>query len=565
MANIVEDRSVAPLSTNFDDYLPQQGNSGSAGTAKEVFVGGASQQVITGGPQTEAPKFRNTGALNRPVTGVDGQSASEFGAGLVTDPSEFVGDRTLSDKTDDFTIGYLDTRAGELDPADPRYGLDPTSLDIDLDVPTTAETATMQDSRTGAEGAYDVATTEDKIEDVVIGDVSGELSEGTLIGEAAQTDMGATARGETELGASLKDFVSTDISNVIDTSTVAGKLLADELGSGNYVDAKATVKGQLDILARDMVDANGNPVIPTWAASSFRSVNRAMAFKGVTGTAAMAAIQGAIMESAIDIAKEDSDFFQTLTISNIDNEQQALINRANILSKLEIQNLDNRQEALVQNSKSLLELDLTNLDNELQAEILNAEMRSQAIFDAAAEKNIQRKFQAQTEADLMQIYDTLATEVSTFNAKQRAAFAELSLDADLAEQKFNSELANDREQFQIKNQLLIDETNAKWRQDVTKFNKELEFTAAADDVKNSLSISAEALNRLWDETDQIFDYLWRSTENELDRASNLTSTIVGGEYRMREARLAAKASKKSGLFGALGSIAGAFITRGIRT
>ena len=559
MANTIEEQTVAPLSSNFKDYVDQGGSSTGQG-AGEFFTGSSvGQGIVTARKQGEDPNLRNVAAMDRPVTGIDGQSASEFGAGLVTDPSAFVGDRTLSDKTDDLTIGYLDTRAGELDPADPRYGLDPTGLDIDLDVPTSAETATMQDSRTGGEGAYDVATTEDKIEDVVIGDVSGELSEGTLIDQAAQVDLGATARGETEVGSALKDFVSTDISNVIDTSTVAGKLLADELGSGNYVDAKTTVKGQLDILAKDMVDANGNPVIPTWAASGFRSVNRAMAFKGVTGTAAMAAIQGAIMESAIDIAKEDSDFFQTLTISNIDNEQQALINRANIMSKLEIQNLDNRQQALVQNSKSLLELDLTNLDNELQAEILNAEMRSQAIFDAAAEKNIQRKFQAQTEADLMQIYDTLATEVSTFNAKQRSAFAELSLDADLAEQKFNADLANDREQFQIKNQLLIDETNAKWRQDVTKFNKELEFTAAADDVKNSLSISAEALNRLWDETDQIFDYLWRSTENELDRASNLTSTIIGGEYRMREARLAAKASKKSGLFSALGSIAGAYI------
>tara|TARA_E500000331_G_scaffold300351_1_gene301219 strand:- start:2498 stop:4420 length:1923 start_codon:yes stop_codon:yes gene_type:complete len=557
MANEIEDRNVAPVSTSYDDYLPQQnagGGSASAATARETYTGSATGDVISGGKQDEDPNLRNVPALSRPTTSIDGQSVSEFGAGAITDPSAIIGDRTMADNVP--TITQLDTEQSLLDPTDPRYGLDPTQANIDVAPSAAAETIITSDSRTGDEGAYDVASAEDDIGEGLATAAEGELSDESVIDEAAQIDIGATARGETELGDAMDDYVSYDIGNVIDTSTVSGKLLADELGEGNYIDSKATIKGQLDILAKDFTDANGNPVIPTWAASNYRKITRMMSFKGLTGTAAMAAVQGALMESALDIAKGDSKFFETITLRNIDNKQESTINRANILSKLEIENLDNRQEALVQNSKSFLQLDLKNLDNEQQAEMINAEQRAQAIFDATNAENIQRKFQAQTEADLMKVYDALAVEVEKFNALQRSSHAEFVTNTELAVEKFNADLSNDREQFGIKNQILIDQTNAKWRQDVTLANKEMEFTAISTDIKNSLAISAESLNRLWDEADMIFDYLWKSTENELDRASSLSQTIISGEYGESASKRDAAARRSAGKSSMLGSIVG---------
>jgi len=188
--------------------------------------------------------------------------------------------------------------------------------------------------------------------------------------------------------------------------------------------------------------------------------------------------------------------------------------------------------------------------------VINAEMRSQAIFDATNSENIQRKFQAQTEADLMKTYDTLAVEVNKFNALQRQSHAEFVTNTELAVEKFNADLSNDREQYQIKNQLLIDETNAKWRQDITLTNTEMQFTAAATDIKNSLAISAESLNRLWDQADQAFDYLWKSTENELDRAASLSQTIISGEYGERASIRDARARKSAGKASMMGAIIG---------
>jgi hypothetical protein len=556
MANIVEEPTVTNRSTNFRDYTPSESRRTSVD--KTTTLGEELGPTLTQEKQTERPVLRNTAATQAPVNLVDGLTANELAAGIVEGTENIIQeDQVLANNLP--TISQLDTEAALLDPTDPRYSLNPTDMEVQAQLPEQAETVTMQDSRTGEEGSYEVATAEDKIEDVTMTGVRGELSDDTIISDAAQLDLDAIAKGETELGSALKDAITIDIANVIDTSTVAGKLLADELGEGNYVDSKATVKGQLDILAKDFTDVNGNAVIPTWAASTYRDIQRTVGFAGLTGSASMAAVSGAIMESALDIAKLDSKFFETLTIKNLDNRQETAINRANVLSKLEIENLDNRQEALVQNAKSFLALDLKNLDNEQQAELVNTEMRSQAIFDATNAENIQRKFEAQTEAELMKVYDTLALETEKFNALQLTAHEEFKTESLLAADKFNADLANNREQFQIKNQLLIDETNAKWRQDVTLTNTEMAFTAAATDIKNSLAISAESLNRLWDQADQILDYLWKSTENELDRASSLSQTIISGEFEERASIREARAARSAGRSKMLGQIAGALI------
>ena len=559
MANLVESQTngngLPAAGTNFDQIL--NGGSGGGGTGTTTVLGNKSA-LSDGRQQSENPNLRNTAAEFRELQNIGGLTADQTAAGLVTGAVDIIrDDQRLGENIP--TITATQTQAGLLDPTDPRYSLDPTAGAIEVAVSDSAETIQTQDSRTGEEGQYDVASSVDAIEDVVAVGAEGTLSDDTVIDEAATIDIDATARGETALGDAMDDHVSYDIGNVIDTSTVAGKLLADELGEGNYIDSKATIKGQLDILSKDFIDANGNPVIPTWAASNYRGINRMMAFKGISGSAAMAAVSGALMESALDIAKGDSKFFETVTLRNLDNAQETTINRANILSKLEIANLDNRQEALVSNSKAFLALDLKNLDNDQQAELVNAEMRSQAIFDETNAVNIQRKFESQTEVELMQTYDTLKVEVDQFNANQRQAHAEYVTDTDLAESKFNADLANQREQFEIKNQLLIDDTNAKWRQDITLTNTEMAFTAAATDIKNSLAISVEGLNRLWDQADSAFDYLWKATENEIDRASSLSQTIISGEYGESASKRDAAARRSAGRSAMVGSIIGAVI------
>jgi hypothetical protein len=113
--------------------------------------------------------------------------------------------------------------------------------------------------------------------------------------------------------------------------------------------------------------------------------------------------------------------------------------------------------------------------------------------------------------------------------------------------KFNADLENNREQFYKSMQFQIDTANAKWRQTVTLTEDTQSFEAAATDVKNMVGISTEQLNRLWDRSDAMLDYAWKSTESQMDRDAAIA-------IKKLDAKLQSKAADKKGFGEMLGTI-----------
>jgi len=153
-------------------------------------------------------------------------------------------------------------------------------------------------------------------------------------------------------------------------------------------------------------------------------------------------------------------------------------------------------------------------------------------------------------------YDNLHTQVSQFNAAQKNAMTQFNVGEVNDTSQFNATLENNREQFYKNMQFQIDAANAKWRQTVTLTNTEMEFEAAALDVKNIVNISTETLNQLWDRADAQLDYVWKSSESELDRANNIEIAklqIEAAKYAARQQRAGAESSA---LWGGLGTFAG---------
>jgi len=296
------------------------------------------------------------------------------------------------------------------------------------------------------------------------------------------TDTNAVAAGQTGTGAALKEAAIQNISNIIDTSTAAGKMLAEQLGEGNYTDAKATLKGQLDILQGEFFTADGTPKIPSWAAGTARNVSKIAAFKGMTGTAATAALAQAMMEASLPIAQADAQFFQTLTVKNLDNRQEATINRANVLAKLDMQNMDARLSAAVNNSQAFLKMDLANLDNEQQAAVIDSQARIQSIFEDSKAENANRLFVANSQNEKDMFYSNLESSVEQFNTAQKNAMEQSNVSESNDMSKFNSQMENAREEFYKNMQFAIDTANVKWRQDVTMTENSQKFEAAATDA-----------------------------------------------------------------------------------
>ena len=460
---------------------------------------------------------------------------ADWASNVINDPSKgFTKDGLLSNRLD--KISTKPGSEGLMDPNNPKFQMDPNGI---ADV----EAQQVKSVKPTKTNTYDVEQTYDKVAAEDMTAAQGTVSDKAQITDVPQADMqglatGVNTDGTTNYaGEALNKFASIKLSNVIDTSTSAGKLLAESLGEGNYVDSKATLKGQLDILQNEFVGPNGEPKIPMWAAGAARNVSKIAAFGGMTGTAATAAMATAIMEASLPVAQQDAQFFQTLTIKNLDNKQQSTINTANILAKFEQTNLDNRMTAAVQNAQAFLAMDLKNLDNEQQAKVINNQNRVQSILEDSKQENAKRLFEADSQNDLDKFYGQLNTQIAQFNSSQ-------SLDAD----KYNATMEDSRDKFYKEMQYNIALSNAKWRQTVQLQEDQQTHEANTLDVKNMYDLSVNQLNQVWDRSDALLDYIWKSSESQKDRDTQLAL-----------AKLQAKTSSKNADKTAIGSLVGTFI------
>jgi len=535
------------------DYVGASQNNNGGGGAR---TGGGGDGGRT--PQTFSELIENvandaeqgtaTGNIARfqDATGVTATSAEA--RNMLDNPSEFMQGRSLAENTPQLTAADGTVINREAD----RFQVDANALNYNPATTNPAAIATQ--TAPGQVQGYTAATATDRITDIGQAQAAtGEVSDQAVI-DAPQTDLQGAATGINEdgsrnvLGEALNTAATQGIANVIDTSTVSGKLLAQELGEGNYTDAKATVQGQMEILSEQFTDPDGNPKIPTWAAGTAREVSRIAAFKGMTGTAATAAMSQALMEASLPIAQQDAQFFQTLTQQNLDNRQQMTINKANVLSRMELANLDSRMNAAVNNAKSFLQMDLANLDNEQQTEIVNTQARVQSILEDAKAENSARLFSADAQNDFTKFYDQLNTQIEQFNATQKNEMEMFNTGERNDATEFSATIENQREQFYKEMQYNIDIANAKWRQTIETTNAELDFRAAATDVQNLFDLSQESLNRIWDRADAALDYAWKSSENEANRNAQIAAA---------EIRAQAGGDDDSGMWSAVGSIGGA--------
>lgn len=384
---------------------------------------------------------------------------------------------------------------------------------------------------------YVANQTQGAVENAQMTGAQGTVSNEANI-DAPQIDVAATAAGSNAVGQALLNFASLD---------------------PNDVDARATVLGQIDALQAQFVDANGNATIPPWASGIARNVSKIAAFNGITGTAATSAMAQALLESSIEIARQDASFFQTLTLTNLNNEQQSTIQRASVLANMDMANLDARTSTAIQNSKNFIQMDLQNLDNEQQARLINTQARVQSILEDSKAENASRLFLAQSQNEMDMFYDNLGAQIDQYNASQYNAMQQFNAGEANSMNKFNSEMADSRDKFYREMSYNIDIANAKWRQEVTLTNTQMDFEAAAFDAKNLVNISQEALNQLWDRSDALLDYIWKSGENELDRNSALAVAKLQADASLSIADAQEAAGSKAGLGNVIGNIAGALL------
>lgn len=398
---------------------------------------------------------------------------------------------------------------------------------------------------------YDATTVTDKLTGATQVDAAtGAIDSDNLVDDEDITiSVEAERDGTGVLGSSLNDFASQNISSIIDTTSISGKLLAEKLGEGNYTDAKATAVGQMKIISDEFKNSKNEPIIPPWAQGIARDTRRTIAFSGMSGSAAIEAYSNAIMEATLGVAQNEASFFQTLTVKNLDNRQQSIINKAQVLSNFELANLNARESAAVTNAQAFLQMDLSNLTNEQQAEVVNKQAMIQALFEDQKVVNTQRLFTAEQNNEFEKFYDQLNTTILQQNAAETNALAKFNAGELNVSAQFSSQQEQAANEFYQNLQYQVDTANAKWRQTVVQTNTQMIFEAMSTDVKNRLDLTQEAQNRLWDSIDNLLDYSFKGAVSDMQFETQLLSAQLGAQ---------ANAGKdSSGKWGAIGTITAA--------
>lgn len=452
---------------------------------------------------------------------------------LADDPNTFLADNDLL-VSDNYTELDPDATGTNLDATDDRYDLgddlviDNTNIVADEDVTLADEITDIPDA---AGYSDNVETVEGSLgtPETTVNAAQGTVSDDAQVdSDEIEIDMEGAATGVNEdgtvnrTGEALNDFASQDFTRIIDTSTTSGRLLAEELGEGNYTDAKATIAGQMEIISRQFKDPDtGEPVIPPWAQSTARMLKRTIAFDGMSGTAATAAMANAIMEATIGISKDEAAFFQTLTTENLDNRQESIINKAQTLAKFETANLGARETAAVNNADAFLQMDLKNLDLEQEAEIINTQERIDVMLSDAAETNVARRFDTEQENDFTKYYDNLNANIQMHRSEQLNQIKRFNAGELNDGAEFEADMEDSRQKYYSDMQYQIDSDNAQWRQSVAETNTEMEFDAATEDVRNGLDLSQEAMNQMWDRVDSLLDHTVNNYNSDADRDANI--------------------------------------------
>ena len=473
---------------------------------------------------------------------------------IIDDPDSWLAGKGLS-MADVVPSMDANTEGTTLDSNDPKYNI---FDDIGYNAETVDATEVAPVISTSGPETYDISTATDKLTDATKVDAAtGTIDSDNLVDDDDITiSVEAERDGTGVLGSSLSDFASQRISSIIDTTTIGGKLLAEKLGEGNYTDAKATAVGQMKIISDEFKNSKGDPIIPTWAQGIARDTRRTIAFSGMSGSAAIEAYSNAIMEATLGVAQNEASFFQTLTVKNLDNRQQSIINKAQVLSNFELANLNARESAAVTNAQAFLQMDLSNLTNEQQSEVVNKQAMVQALFEDQKVINTQRLFTAETNNEFEKFYDQLNATIAQQNASEMNAMAQFNSGETNTAARFASEQDQAANEFYQNLQYNVDTANAKWRQTVMTANTQMLFEAVSTDVKNRLDLTQEAQNRLWDTVDNLLDYAFKGAVSDMQFETQLLSAQLGAQ--------ANAGSDSSGKWGAFGTITAALITSDTR-
>ena len=260
------------------------------------------------------------------------------------------------------------------------------------------------------------------------------------------------------------------------------------------------------------------------------------------------------------VALENARLAQSVDLANLSNRNAKVLADAAAMSQLDLTNLNNRQQAQVQQAQAFMQMDMANLNNEQQTSVFKTQQIANALLSDTAAENAARQFNASSENQTTQFFANLTATVEQFNSEQNNAMSRFNAGEANALEEFNAAQRNLRDQFNAANSLVVEQANAQWFQTVATTDNAAINQANRDAAAQANNMSQLAFNAVMQETRDLMSYAWQTANNDADRATQLALGKMSGDAAAAQA----KASKSSGLWGAIGSIGAAMFKDSIK-
>mgnify|MGYP003627193287 FL=1 len=359
--------------------------------------------------------------------------------------------------------------------------------------------------------------------------VTGTLAAQAGAGTAA-TATAATAPTATSVGAATPQTASSYTGQVVGTAptmTAATGSLTQPMTAAQQaiasLDPKATVQGQLESITTDIESslASGSN-LPAFARGAAEAAKATMQARGLGASTMLAeALAEGILKSSVPIAAADAQTYKEVIF----------------------QNLANNQQAAVVNAQSYLQMDMANLSNAQQASMQNLHAKQQTLLSDNAARNAALQFNATSQNQVNQFYDSLntnlqtqnaqrtdamaqynnaeANKVAALNAKNATALADANAQRETAISQFNKTLEDARARFNVENQRVIDQSNAVWRRSINTANTAADNASNETNAMNLLNLSNFAMSGLWQQWRDEASWVQTSSQNVNNRDHNM--------------------------------------------
>jgi hypothetical protein len=275
---------------------------------------------------------------------------------------------------------------------------------------------------------------------------------------------------------------------------------------------------------------------------------------------------------------EHSRAVNSMNIANLDSKKAVMLGKMSAMSQLDLANLSNRQQAAVQNAKSFLDMEMSNLTREQETAIFKSQSSINSLLTDAAAENLARNTNAKSKQESEQFNSQLAANVEMHSVTQKNAMEQLNTGEANALAKFQTQLKEDRLQYEAKNALLIKQADTTYRNDAFKAQMDAdlaanlaqgevdaaaaraEYAAKANAKMQDASLITGAtesqLAREQQSEQAAMERTFQAEQSTADRALTVLTTTMSAETQKELAKMASSAENKAGFGKLIGTIIG---------